>query len=515
MITVEAPRPLAAPAEQGRVSYRARALELVALTAGYLILWLANRWPAIAGNPLFWDDFALPNGPAGFYVTSYRPTLFLEYAFWETLVPGHFPTVLPKLTGSLYIALACVALAVFLQRLGVSRPLALSAPLVVLCNPVLADATLWQSSHALGLSLFLIVAGHVAWLGGRAWFAAGLILAGVLGYQIYIGLSLMLLVAEIAIAGTRLHVIARRGAVLAGVALVQLLVMGVTRLLLASDERGFAGIASLTTFAREKWHGITDLVVNGFMPVLAFYFGAFPAMSLWKWVPVLLAAVTAALTRRFVPAIVAPALLVVPSLPVLGISQNPQAWRVSAGVAFALALAVVVAFSRSPRAGGGAVVCLVIAALMAPVSWYEAQMRVESHQRHERLMSSIERHWRLEGVPSFAMAWDPPDGPAEDPRYRGPRDLTWAYEVRTPGMWTPFADSWMTRAFVESNGVAFRHATRWESDRCAQNCTDESLPSPRIMHLDGEPRTLVCPEVLPVPPRRCSPDRADTATGDP
>lgn len=462
---------------------------------------------------MFFDDYALPAGPAGFYIGSYRPLLLVEYAFWEALIPGHFWTVVPKLTSAVYIALAATALAVYLEQLRVHRALAISAPLAVLCNPVLADATLWQSSHALALALSLVVASHVAWLGGRPWLAGGLLLAGVLGYQLYIGLAVVLLAAEIAIGRPRLPDLALHSSVVVAVGAIQIGVMLLTRLAVPqTDARGFASIDSIPQFVNQKLHGMLNLTVNGIMPVLAWYAGAIAAMSLWKWVPIGLGIVTALVTRRVVPTILVVVLLFLPSLPILAMSQSPYSWRVSAPVAFGLALALAVPLARVADVRIAVAVCVLVAAFMAPVSWYEAQSRVYGHARQEKLMEAIETRASREGS-GLTIAWAVPAGRKEDPRYRGPRDLTWGYEVRTPAMWTSFGDEWMARAFVESRGGRFRLASADEIVLCARNCSHANLPSPRVMHLGRGLPTLVCAEVLPELPDTCPSSGPVTAIG--
>jgi hypothetical protein len=185
-------------------------------------------------------------------------------------------------------------------------------------------------------------------------------------------------------------------------------------------------------------------------------------------------------------------------------SQSPYSWRVSTGVAFALALAVLIPLAKL-RPGPVAITFLLIAAIMTPVSWYEARMRADGYRHQDRVMDWIEALAERSGSPknSYQVVWSPPETTVvEDRRYMGPRELTWGYEIRTPGMWHSWGDEWMVGAYLNYRKMAWRPANSSEQQQCRHNCTDGPVPSPRLMRLD-ERSILVCPDVLPQPTGRC------------
>lgn len=466
------------------------------LTLAYTAVWLVTRWPAIAANALHFDDFGVPSQPYSFYIGPYRPLLWLEYQLWELLVPNHFWTVLPKLTGALYVGLACAALAILLERWGVRRSIAITLPLLVNVNPVLADAALWSTTHALALALFLILLGHIVWDANRPGTAAALIFAGIFGYQIFVSLSLVLIFTEWVLRGplgggpssgaaaagrasvTRSAV--RKLIVVAALALAQVAFMELARRILGNtDGRGLAHVGSWSAFANEKLHGAFNLIVNGMAPAIAYYLGAWRALSLWKWVPVAIGLATAIATRRPLPFVFPFVVLGIPALPILAMSQSPYAWRVSVPMAFALALALLPLLMRLGRAAPA--IAIVLAALMVPPSLYESRMRVVSHSREMKTIDDIVAYWAARGVgrSDFAIALGP--SAPEDPSLIGPHDLTWGYERRTPAMWSSFRDRWIARALVEwYRGLRF--------DERAVSCTRKG-----ITHLPERRLTIVCP----------------------
>jgi hypothetical protein len=426
---------------------------------GYVAFWLASRWPAIVANPLFFDDFALPASPAAFYVGSYRPLLWLEYRFWELLIPGHFWTHVPKLAAAAYLGLFAIALAALLRAWNVPPPIAFAVPLLALANPVLNDAGLWNSLHALPLALALITAGVLVWERAASWRAwtggALLLLCGVFGYQIFISLALVYLIAEPAvktITGTAWdwRVSLRKLLTIGGVAIVQVIYMQLTRTG-DSDPRGLVHAMTPRAYLLDKLHGLFDLAVNGVMPIVAYVVGVPAAYHAWLYVPLALAVLTAVAAwwrlrtpRALLFGAVPLALFFAPSLPCLISSANPYAWRVSTPVAVSLALALTIVLMLLLRDARVAAAVLVVAALLVvPIARYEAALRVTSIARDAGLMRELAvRHAR-------AVAYvGPAVGAAEDRRLAGPHQLTWGYDVRTPGMWSGFSNAWVAGHFL-------------------------------------------------------------------
>jgi len=506
-------------------------LRAIGLWVGYTCFWVATRWPAIRENTLFYDDYGIPLAPAGFYAGSFRPMVLLEYRLWEWLVPGHFWTVLPKLTGAAYLGATGVALAFLLRRWGVPGVVAMLAPLAVLANPVLNDAGLWSSLHAIPLGLFFITLAAIAWDRAvrRPFLVAGaLLLCGLLTYQIFVSLALVYIVAEPAIrraAGSAVvwKDLPRKIGVTGAAAVLQMLYMETTRALVPHvDGRGFVRPHSLGGYVHDKLHGIFDLTVNGIMPVVAYYTGAAASYSLWRLVPLVIAGVgvmLAVVQRRrgldLAIAAVFPIVIVfVPAVPVLLTSQSPYGWRVSSPVAIAVVLAVLPLVIRlggpdSSRADrlAGPLILLLATALMVPVSFYEASMRVVSNRREAALMREIEGTWQARGVPrqELTLLYGPTLGVIEDTRLIGPHDLTWGYERRTPAMWTAFQDAWFADRFVANyHRLRFVDCSRPGAappctaavPLCATPSSDSRIPFPRIHYLDRG-ATLVCPGTVP------------------
>jgi hypothetical protein len=486
----------------------------------YTALWLVTRWPAIRENALFFDDFAVPLRPAVFYVNSYRPLVWLEYRFWELLVDGHFWTVLPKIAAAFYVGAAALLFSALLRRWQVPAGLAYALAAVAVANPVLNDAGLWQSLHALPLAIACLTAGVLLWeTPTRARLAMGtlLVFAGLNGYQIFASLVLIYLAAEPVIkrftgAEWRLRDSLVKLGLTAAAGIAQIVEMQVIRAMVAQpDVRGFAQFTSLAQYASQKLHGIFNLCVNGVMPVLAYYAGALAAMSLWKFVPLGIAVAGAALAlirrRTWLDVAIAAVFPVVvfflPAAPTLLISQSPYAWRVSTPTALALALALAPLLILLRR--GAVVVALVIAALMIPPTHYESTMRVVSVRRDAAITRGVIDAWAARGVPRerVTLAYIGPRGGAtHEKRYIGPRELTWGYQRITPGMWSPFNNGWFAKYYVENyQRLHFRQCGDAKPEHvpcqearaaCASKRNDGAAIWPRLVHLPEPGVTAVC-----------------------
>jgi hypothetical protein len=246
--------------------------------------------------------------------------------------------------------------------------------------------------------------------------------------------------------------------------------------------------------------------------VVAWYASATVAYSWWRIVPVVIAAATVAvavwkrktLFTAGLAAVLPIALLFVPALPVLILSQSPYAWRVSSPVAIAFALTLV-PLALMIR---GSAVILVAALLMVPVSFDEARMRLVSRDREANLMAEIAAHWKTRDV---TIVYGPQSGWPEDVHLIRSRDLTWGYERRTPEMWTSFQDAWFAEQFVSKyHGMQFLDCSAGQSSSacqsarslCSLECTQSPTPYPRVVHMRDR-MTLVCTGALPQAPRPC------------
>ncbi|MBV8517131.1 MAG: hypothetical protein JO197_06965 [Acidobacteria bacterium] len=475
---------------------------------GYTAFWLVTRWPAIAANPLFFDDFALPATPAAFYIGSYRPFLWLEYRFWELLIPGHFWTHVPKLAAAIYLGLFATALAALLRKWNVPPAIAFATPLVVLANPVLNDAGLWNSLHALPLALALITAAAVVWeredASWRMWLGgAALLLCGIFGYQIFVSLAVVYLLAEPAVktltgVAWNWRASLRKLVAIAAVTFVQLVYMQLTRTA-DSDPRGLLHATSFRAYLLEKLHGLIDLAVNGVMPILAYAGGVRLAYRTWYYVPLVLGVLLAIATWRRFGASRALlygagplALFFAPSLPCLISSADPYAWRVSSPVAVSLALSLMMlllVLARDARAASA--VLAVAAILVAPIGHYEASLRVISVERDARLLREL-------GNARAVSYVGPALGAAEDERLAGPHLLTWGYEVRTPAMWSGFSNAWTTAYFLRhvAPAVAYVDCSPAMQGRVCDDarslCARSSPAAARPLVAQGEGVVAVC-----------------------
>ncbi|HEX6096075.1 MAG TPA: hypothetical protein VF432_07120, partial [Thermoanaerobaculia bacterium] len=473
------------------------------LTAlAYALFWTITRWPAISVNVLFLDDFEIPLRPADFYLGPYRPVLWVNYLLWDTLIPNHFWTIVPKIYGAVYIGIAAAIFAVLLREWDVDRWTARLLPLVVTAHPILADGPLWQTYCGIPLAAAFTTAGAIAWSRGRRAAFTIYTLLGVFSYQIYVALAAVYAIAEPVVRRKfRLRDTAIRLSIIAAIAVAQLVLTALVRRYYDTpDPRGLATSFDL----RVRFHFFTDLMVNAWMPVIAYYTGALRAMSLWKFVPIAIAALTAIRTRRVVDTLFAAVVFVIPALPNMALSQSAYAWRVATPEAYALAVSILPLLMRVPRAWAMGVIG-VLTAVMVPVSHYESWCRKESWLRDQQFVASMRDHWKARPF-TVVLAPVNPLG-REDRALIGPRELTWGYEIRTSRMWSEFNDPWMTTAFVQNWAkLPFVDCNKRGGDprcadavaACARGCTEVDAEYPGAIHDDATARTIVCPtKVVP------------------
>jgi len=469
-----------------------RPFQFIAAAELYALLWIVTRWPAIHANVLFFDDFEIPFHSADFYIGPYRPTLYLEFLLRELIVPYSFWTVIPKLFGALYVGIAAATFIELLREWEVPPLIARLLPIIIVSHPLLADGALWQTYAGLPIVPALITAGAIAWSRGRRVLFTFLTLAGILGYQVYLTLAVVYAIAEPVIRRRfRWRETAARIAIIGACVIVQLTVTIVIRKTFGNpDPRGIVSHLDVKT----QIHGAFDLLVNGWMPVIAYYAGALRAWSLWKYVPLALAAFTAIGTRRLIPPLFAASIFLIPALPNLALSAAPYSWRVSTPEAFALALALVPLLMAAPRAASIAIIAAV-AVVMIPVSRYEAWCRTQSWERDQKFVASIPRDFTVVLAPINPNK-------IEDKKLIGPHDLTWGYDRRTPRMWSEFNDAWMAKRYVQHYAnlrfldcfTALLDARcTGASLACGTNRNDAPVEYPRAIQDPARKITIVCP----------------------
>lgn len=261
----------------------------------FLLTLLGPRYDVILRNVLWWDDFAVPRQTVLTYLGSYRPVMYVEYWFWETLVPGHFWRGLPKFLGLAYALAALLLLDRFLRRLGVPRLVAVASGLLIAVHPIVTDGLFWSSLRGMGLGLvFVVLAVDLLWFGEslRSRILGFVFLTlGVLTYQWLLSAAGVLLLAAAGISYLRGDIVGRKrllvsGLSLFGAAVVMVAGTEASRAILEHyDARGWAAASSLAESVRRRYHGWADNWVNVFMPPLAAIAGYRRAWSLWKWVP--------------------------------------------------------------------------------------------------------------------------------------------------------------------------------------------------------------------------------------
>jgi len=469
-----------------------RTIEFTTAAFAYALLWVVTRWPAIRANVLFFDDFEIPFHPADFYIGPYRPTLYLEYVFRSAIAPHSLWTVTPKIVGAVYTGIAAAMLIELLREWEIPPVIARLLPLIVVSHPLLADGALWQTYAGLPIVPALITAGAIAWSRGRRILFSLLTLAGILGYQVYLTLAVVYAIAEAVIRRRfRWRDFAMRIAIIGGCVVVQLIVTKIIRQTFGNpDVRGV-----ISTFnASLQIHGMFDLMVNVWMPVIAYYAGAFAAMSLWKYVPLLLGAETAIATRSPIDALFAAAIFIVPALPNLALDHAPYSWRVSTPEVYALALALLPVLLRVRRWIAVAMIAT-LTFVMLPVSQYEAWTRVESFERDQKFVASVPKDFTLTLAPVNPRK-------REDVRLIGPHDLTWGYEPRTPRMWSEFNDAWMAKRYVQNYAklrfldcaeLPLEARCQGAAALCATGRNDMPVDYPRGVNVPERRITVVCP----------------------
>lgn len=255
-----------------------------------------------------------------------------------------------------------------------------------------------------------------------------LLLLVVLSYEIYLIIFLLLLVSEPVIKHLHNQCISLDATIdklliFMGVCGFYIFQVILTKLIFGSaGGRGFVSISSFSAYMDEKIHGIFNLIVNCYMPVMAYYTGIVSAWSGWKYIPLAIALSTliaAVYSRRkwhdsvlfFVFSLLLP---VLPTLPIFVMSQSPESWRVSIPVLLAVCLSLLPVSSliwnkwnyttgiHQTKAMSSRF--LVVAVLLAiigfqiPVTVAEGRLRVVENKLDASLIESVKNYWQARDV---------------------------------------------------------------------------------------------------------------------
>jgi hypothetical protein len=450
------------------------ALRRIACVLGFFAVFTIPRWPAIAGNLMWWDDFGLPLSVFRSHVGSYRPLLWFEYAVWEKLWPGHFFAGVPKWSGSAYMALAGYLFWRILKDWGIQPVVAGLVAAAVLVHPILTDAGGWSTIHGMGLGLVLCLWGYRLLRGGRSpgslWSGIAMILAGVSGYQPLIMVPLVLLGGETAIrigAGRdpRWLGFGRILAILCGVGVASYIYMKISQSVLVEfDRRDLISAVSVSDYASEKYHGLINNVVNVYMPPLAFAFGPARAFSYWKWAPLCMAGgIFGLVLARRVPMYRAMILGALPlCLPVVGTllglvtGLTPWAWRTSvpallaAGIGLAILLEELMASGRFAAVVLALVIYAMVAVALARTTAADVRRHGEGISRDNEVVAGAEAFWRSRGVSKSEFRFLVGAGTSRkgSTKFADGGALTQGYELLFPMSYSAFSHPFVARHFL-------------------------------------------------------------------
>lgn len=421
-----------------------RVFFIIYVFIGYYIAWILPRLSAIIFNTLHFDDFLgflTINHPLDTIfqgrICSIPPADYRWFGHAVGCALGLFlPTwsiaVLPKLVAGIFVSAVGIMFLRFLIRLAVPRIIAILIPLVFIFHPIVNELTLWNSTAFFLLWLGLCIGAYLIIGSDRSpWQnAAGILLLmlAVLAYEIYFVIFLVFLLAEPVFLSVSKQPISRADirrkiSIFIAVSLFYLGQVIITRLIFGPVAgRGLVVINSVSAYFDEKFHGIINLIVNTYMPLVSYYSGLEVAWSAWKWLPLFVTATTLVfgfLLRRswwdaFGLAGFSLILPVVPTLPVFLMSQSPESWRVSIPVLLAVCLTLALmatliwkAADQIPahwvllqRLTKGLALTALGALLLIeiPVTFAEAQLRVFENRADQTLMEAVEGFWSAQGL---------------------------------------------------------------------------------------------------------------------
>jgi hypothetical protein len=244
-----------------------------------------------------------------------------------------------------------------------------------------------------------------------------LLLLGISGYQAYVGFFPVLMIFAFLYGyinndPNRYSLLRIQGLVffiaLLGYAVI---VYTSVEFLELSQARAFDRPDSPHEFLSEKIHGVVNLIVNLFIPVLTYHFDISTAFQKWEWIPftfIGLAFIAVyAEQRRWsvacISAICIPIFLITPALVVFLSGQSPESWRVSipSWFGFCLGLAMILdrigRFLETTKNTSSwwilGCLCAAIYAALFPVTRYESSLRVIAQQWDDTIIAEIRKFW--------------------------------------------------------------------------------------------------------------------------
>lgn len=407
------------------------------IAASYYLVWLLPRLPAIYGFSLHFDDFNIYainiertfcNVPP----PDYRWVTFGLLCALEKTIPDWSAMVWPKLLAGGFIALFATLIARQLVKWSIPILIAFFAPIFFISHPIINEISLWNTTmpFPLWLSLTVIIYDLVG-LDRSLWtrsLGGLLMIIVVLAYEIYLSFFLVLILAEVVflrLEGKPIDwpQVKNRLLFFISIAIFYIIQVSLTKWYFGiTSGRGLVEITSFSSYFDAKMHGIFNLVVNCYMPIIAYYSGIEFAWSAWKWIPLSMSGMILLfgfLARRPVAEVLALfafslILPVVPTLPLLLASQSAESWRVSVPVLVAVILVFVLLMTLVWQAvdridGKGLIGAATIKAMALvfslgiliiemPVTHAEAKLRAFEANADRSLSQFIEGYWLARGL---------------------------------------------------------------------------------------------------------------------
>lgn len=410
---------------------------MMLLFIGYFLAWMFPRMPAIAANTLQSDDFWLgvyswggviaPPSKCQLPPKDYRWITQGIFCIQGQFIPGWLLSSGPKYLAGLSMATLALLNFKLLTRWNIPKTLAMLLPLVFIFHPIVNEITLWNTTFPFGIWLCMILSSFLLLDGKglslKTWLAIAALLIAVFAYEIYLIFFLVLVVFEVVVqrlmrSNLSLKSTIFKFLVFVGISSIYLLQIFLVNYWFGAPEgRGLVTNPLSIEFISEKLHGIFNLIVNLFMPIIGFHTNIEIAWSAWKWVPIMILVSTFVLTllRRkslFDSCFFSGGflfLLILPTFPIFASSQTPEAWRISILVLLAASLALtpmlVILWGREDVMDSNIrsanvfriaaiSVLVVIFAYEIPVTFAESKLRVEENALDNQIVNQIKTYWR-------------------------------------------------------------------------------------------------------------------------
>ena len=401
----------------------------------YFCVWALTRFSALNANALQMDDFLIAHMNVrgvddisnafitGNFSCKFPPqdgrwgaaTLFCILAGFS---PNWVLMLWPKLLAGLSLSLFCTLLCRRFVLDGVGLLGAVLLPLLIMTHPTVNDITLWNTPFvaAVWMTACILAFEIVQTKPADVRYVAVsfvLLLVVVLSYEIFFTVFVVLVVYFV-LGGVLLERGPRRDQLIAYlVLLIALPLIYISMALLSKalggEGRGFAEFNGVGAFLSYKFHGITNLLANVFVPVMSYYLPSSLSFRIYKWLFVLLLVAVylcAYLARHdwkfaTASAAVVMTIMAVPLAPIMLMQQNPEAWRVSIPTVFAfvLSLSLVLRLANSGGRVGiknqnrinavSSIVLLGLIVIQIIPTNAEAKLRALENEADQRLVAQI------------------------------------------------------------------------------------------------------------------------------